>query len=299
MAAALLDETPVVDRLVRARLVERVQRDWTGWRSRTGGQPEQYLADLLGASNESALDGRFLDAQRYVALVIASHMGRLKEVGGRLQLIGHYVHRAAPAVHQEFWRALFDGAELEAVVTTNYDVLAERGLGLNATRRRPGFHYGSGSVELEGGGYPSFSHLRAVRAEGRVPLLKLHGSASWSLDGSVIRFFRDCRPALKQEAAILAPVQAKQVPTALVPTWRLAAQHLQAATHWLIVGYSMPAYDQAMQDLLKANHRGQSVYVADPSPFAAQRLQALLGTDVQRLPGLPAASRLLGDVLDA
>src|SRR5258708_16337509 len=46
LAAALFDDEPVVDRIARQRLVQRVRAGWLNWHERTQGAPEEYLSYL-------------------------------------------------------------------------------------------------------------------------------------------------------------------------------------------------------------------------------------------------------------
>lgn len=296
LARQLFDEEPIVDQLARQQLVGRVRRDWLAWSKRTKGTAEEYLAELEAGIAGSGLDSRYADAQHYVALAIAFRMGHVRMVGNRMQLVKAYIHRAADETHQAFW-AILRPHEF-SVVTTNYDILAERGLGLRPTRSKPGFHYGQGPVELEGGGYPSYSHVRPLVAEGDVSLLKLHGSVSWSVRSRLLTAYRDCRPALRGDAAILAPTTAKRIPGYLRHVWD-AAQDALAAPTWVIVGHSLPAYDEAFLDLLRANGDGKVVHVLNPDPAAAQRTSQLLskGT-VIRHPGLPRGLKSLDAALN-
>ena len=97
--------------------------------------------------------------------------------------------------------------------------------GCGANRRprvpRPGFNYGFGPEALAGGGYP-YSYARGLRAAGQVPLLKLHGSVSWSMEHGVLVKYQDCRPAIRGDAAIVAPIVGKSVPAYLEATWQAA-----------------------------------------------------------------------------
>jgi hypothetical protein len=49
---------------------------------------------------------------------------------------------------------------------------------------------------LTGGGYPSYTHIQKIRVTGTVPLLKLHGSVSWSVQGQSLVRYHDCRPVI-------------------------------------------------------------------------------------------------------
>ena len=99
--------------------------------------------------------------------------------------------------------------------------------------------------DLAGGGYPSYSHIQKIRAAGHVPLLKLHGSVSWSVRDSELVKYHDCRLAIRGDAAIVAPIVGKTVPTYLQPTWDTAKTHLSRARTWIVIGYSLPRYDQS------------------------------------------------------
>jgi hypothetical protein len=173
-------------------------------------------------------------------------------------------------------------------------VLAERGLRHRPRPRisRPGFHYGFGPEVLEGGGYPSYAHIRKISTGGSVPLLKLHGSVSWSVQCGELVKYHDCRPAIRGDAAIVAPVASKTLPAYLQSTWDLAGRLLAQSSTWIVVGYSLPPYDQLVRDLLASNHRAQAVYVFDPDPLVADRFRSLLPASLvaakRRVPeGLP------------
>ena len=164
-----------MDRLVRQRLVKRVTHEWDVWRTRTGGSPEEYLAQL--ASKDSPM---WREAVWFVSLVIASRMGELRSISGRVRLMGHHIEKRSVTALEQFWTTLFRIRTDVAVITTNYDILAERGLRSAPRPRvpRPGFNYGFGFEALAG------RALDAGRscAAGQVPLLKLHGSVSWSIE---------------------------------------------------------------------------------------------------------------------
>src|SRR5262249_44487649 len=148
------------------------------WHRVNSGSPEEYLADLQQSGGSE-----WFDAQWYVGLVIALPMGRVELVGMNPMITRHNLNRTTGVqAHEAFWSAIFRRTEDISVITTNYDILPERGI--RHTRRprvpRPGFHYGWGPEPLEGGGYPSYSHIQKISAAGSVPIHKLHGSISWS-----------------------------------------------------------------------------------------------------------------------
>jgi hypothetical protein len=181
--------------------------------------------------------------------------------------------------------------ELTAVVTTNYDILAERGLRHKPRPRvpRPGFNYGVQGKRLAGGGYPSYSHIVPISAAGTVPVLKLHGSVSWCLKrGEIVRYL-DCRPAIRGDALIVPPTTEKHIPDYMRPIWHDAEAHLLAADVWVVVGYSFPAYDIAVNTVFQsAAKNSPAVHVFDKNPDVAVRVKHLLpGTTVYPHAGLP------------
>ena len=148
---------------------------------------------------------------------------------------------------------------------------------------RPGFHYGSGPEKLAGGGYPSYAHIQKIAVTGRVPLLKLHGSVSWSLRNGSLTRYHDCRPAIRGDAAIVAPVTEKSIPTYLEPVWLQAAHALSISKKCIIVGYSFPHYDVSINNLFANNvSRDTQIHVINPDMSVVGALQKLL-------PELPVA----------
>jgi hypothetical protein len=297
LARELFDVEPLVDRITRYRLVSRVRARWEDWQTRIGGSPEEYLAHL-----ETLAGAPWRDAVWYAGLVIALAMGRVEMVGARTTVVRHTLARTTGVhAHEEFWSQIFTATTDVAVLTTNYDVLAERGLRHSPRPRvpRPGFNYGHGSVYLRGGGYPSYSHIQAIEATGSVPLLKLHGSVSWAVRGRDIDLYHDCRPAIRGDAAILAPVTDKLIPPFLVPVWARAKECLQNSSTWIIVGYSLPPYDVAVRELLShAVHSGTVVHVFDPDATVGERYGAALpGADIRAHDGLPRGLGDLSEVL--
>jgi hypothetical protein len=297
LARQLLDAEPRVDRMTRERLVQRVLANWSKWHEKTGGQPEEYLAELQVAPGRA-----WHDAVWYVGLVIALHMGRIEYVGGKLTITRHNLDRTTGIPeHEEFWSIIFRRSDDVAVLTTNYDVLAERGLRHRPRPRvpRPGFHYGFGPEDLAGGGYPSYTHIQKISTSGCVPLLKLHGSISWSSKGQELIKYHDCRPAIRGNPAIVAPVTTKTLPAYLKRTWELAAELLAEANTWVIVGYSLPQYDQLVRQLLSSSFRKQNVHVFDPDPVVGERFSFLLQTGaLTPHPGLPEGLVDLAGIFD-
>lgn len=289
LAGQLFDSAPKVDRIVRRKLVQRVRADWLRWHERHGGQPEEYLAFL-----EQIGDQRWKDAVWYVALIIALKMGGVERIGMQdyLTVVRHNLDRTTQIqVHETFWTKIFTKTNDVGVVTTNYDILPERGLRHIVRPRvpRPGFNYGTVGEQLAGGGYPSYSHIQKICAMGSVPLFKLHGSVSWSIrDDKLIRY-HDCRPAVQGNAAILAPVTEKSLPNFLEETWQQASELLRKSNNWIIVGYSLPDYDLLIRKLLRENgSHNPRVAVFDPDASVGDKYRELLpNASISGYQGLP------------
>jgi hypothetical protein len=297
LTAKLFDARPEVDRVTRERLVDRVLSHWHEFRAGNAATPEQYLA-VLQANGGKA----WLDAQWYVALAIALAMGRVEWVGMKPTVTRHNIDRTSGVTaHEEFWDAVFSRSHKVSVITTNYDILPERGIRHvpRPRARRPGFHYGWGSEPLAGGGYPSYAHIQKVTAAGSVPVYKLHGSISWSYRGGQLIRYHDCRPAIRGDAAIVAPVTTKLLPGYLEPVWEKARVALSTARLLLVVGYSLPEYDELVRDLLRdAAPKNLAVHIFDPDPEVPSRFESLLpGRTVERHQGLPQGLTELTDVL--
>lgn len=293
LAAELFLEEPEVDRVTRQRLVRAVRTRWLSWHERTGGTPEEYLAQL-----EAEGGTHWHEAVWYVGLVIALRMGRLRQIGFQRQLTvtKQNLDRRSVRAHEEFWTGVFTRTIPVAVVTTNYDILAERGMRHQPRPRvaRPGFNYGAGNRHLAGGGYPSYSHVQPIVASGSVPLLKLHGSVSWAEKGGKLIQYHDCRPAIRGGALIVAPVRGKQPPPSLAPIWNEAHLALSQAERVMVVGYSLPEYDDRVIELLQMTPRACRFHILDPVPGVAEKYRRILGRVATQHSGLPDAIGELG-----
>lgn len=287
LATQLFDDSPEVDRITRRRLVAKVIDRWRTWKANTGGAPEQYLALLQDKGGKD-----WQDALWFVSLVIALKVGKVEYVGLKPTITRHNLNRTTQILtHENFWSKIFSRTFDIFVITTNYDILPERGIRHMPRPRvpRPGFHYGNGAESLAGGGYPSYSHIQKIEISGSVPLYKLHGSISWSFrDGRIIHY-HDCRPAIRGDAAIVAPMTTKVIPHYLKRTWQQAADALLCSNIWIVIGYSLPDYDKAVRDLfLKHGGHYPQIHVFDPNQIVSQTFKQLLPRSfVSVHPGLP------------
>ena len=159
--------------------------------------------------------------------------------------------------------------ELAGLVTTNYDVTAEKVLGVEARPNRPGFYYGDLGCTY----HPPNSPFRREREQyqrpsGSVRMSKLHGSLNWSLNTSGhLDVYCDLRAAFRRggTAAIVPPLPEKHVPTWLKPVWQDAFTTLSEADVWIVIGYSLPTYDFEVRRLFEAAYRNQHIEISDPN----------------------------------
>ena len=298
LASQLFDEQPLVDVISRQRLIGRVLDGWDNWHHRTGGTPEEYLVYLKENSAR-----RWDDAVWYVALAVTLGMYGVYVGGQNPTIMRHALNLASRIdAHENFWTTIFRRTTDVCVLTTNYDILAERGLRMEPKPRlpRPGFHYEDGPEQLKGRGFPGVYRSRPSITKGTVPLLKLHGSVSWSFSGNRIDRYHDCRPAIRGDAAIIAPVTEKSIPSMFQPIWDHAASALTKSDIWIVVGYSFPEYDEAINKLFQSTaSRGTRVHIMDPNPKVFNRVQSLLpDADVFSHRGIPDALNDLPSILE-
>ncbi|MEQ1932533.1 MAG: hypothetical protein ABL962_01450 [Fimbriimonadaceae bacterium] len=283
----LFREHPEVDAITRKKLVAEVTTRWDEWHSLTGGSAEEYLSYL-----QAEADFSLQRATWYIALAIALRVGKLEFVGMNIKITRHNLDRTtASTIHETFWDVVCGVDPEPSVVTTNYDILSERGLRHEPRPRanRPGFNYGNGPEYLRGGGYPSYAHIQRITISGKSRLSKLHGSISWSQNNGEIWKYHDCRPAIRGNPLIIAPVREKKVPTIMQSIWDQAEHDLKKAATWIIVGYSLPIYDYAVRDLLKkSSSASPNIHLLDPSDGIADTYHDLLpNCKITKHKGLP------------
>ena len=174
--------------------------------------------------------------------------------------------------HIEFWRALRTRFDVRGVITTNYDLTAERAM---RDRRAAGaaafaYHYAAfdGNVRPVNSPYLR-DRSRSTTPGGPVALAKLHGSLNWSAEGNELVIYPDFRPVWRHggTAAIVPPLPEKRVPSWLAPIWSAADGVLASAHTWIVIGYSLPPYDLAVRELLgRASGEGcvDTVLLVDP-----------------------------------
>lgn len=165
--------------------------------------------------------------------------------------------RPGVEVAQNFLSGIF-GANLQGIITTNYDLLIEYALGTN------GFNYGVPGETLVGrGAYPLSSLLHPVVLTGVLSLAKVHGSISWDSRAH----YTDGRRGLTGNALILAPVPGKTVASELEGQWQLAASLLNKAERIVVFGFAFNQYDKELLDHFSIHGAAvKSVLIIDINP---------------------------------
>lgn len=210
--------------------------------------------------------------------------------------------------HSAFWREVTGKASHLAAITTNYDILIERGLRHRRMTRvfGPGCYYGGIPKPqlLRGTQLPWAYQGNYIELEGAIPVYKLHGSLNWSRTGDGLELFQDLRPAFRGggDAAIIPPVPEKEIPAWLRPVWSSAEEELARAAVWIVCGYSLPSYDLAIAELLRrAATAGnlRRILVLDPhaSDVCCRYSAIVQNVQVVALEGLPEGIKQLRELL--
>lgn len=278
----------------------RVRNAFEAWRQRaTDSDAEIFLATLFDGSGPVPWSW----AVEYIAARLATPIW-----GDRIahKSVRYGQRLTVPTyceTYRSFLRELATSYQVIGVVTTNYDILLERTIRERPVRGwpLPGFHYGGlpRPQSAQGLSQPFSARNdrdRAVPLDGEVPLFKLHGSLNWERSNQQIQIYQDLRPAFKQGgvAAIVPPTPEKEPPTWLTPIWEEAEKRLANASHWIVVGYSLPQYDVAIRELLaRAGYRVRQVTIFSPSASetASRWSQVTPNAEIASEPGLNSCVR--------
>lgn len=286
---------------------------WRSWENFLGSHPdhgpEQFLTELYRQLPNSGVPWEW--AVELVAATLATPRGRDVRVVRNVRYSGRITKPLQVPEHTAFWDTVLTGTRVRAVVTTNYDLLAERGLRHRPLKRkpRPGLFYGGlpQPQRLKGLAQPwtVLKPERIVTLEGTVPLFKLHGSLNWAKERGRLVMYQDMRAAFRfgSDAMIIPPLAEKETPKWLLAIWNAAESALASCRCWIVCGYSLPSYDIALRQFFRRAAQGsdpQTVYILDPQAAALKPLWEDIapGADLVCLPGLPAGlpelqSRLL------
>ena len=120
-----------------------------------------------------------------------------------------------------------------------------------------------------------------------MPLLKLHGSISWSVRHGELVKYHDCRPAIRGDAAIVAPILKKTVPRYLRPIWTAAADAspTRGPGSWSDTAF-LPTTKQFVPSSERRAHGTRPFTCSTRTPRSASRFRDLT-RNVRSHPGLP------------
>ena len=300
LAKDLFDAEMFAPSKAAERRFSAVLQSWRAWQSTHPGHgPEQFLTEIYHSPMIGAVP--WVWAVETVATALATPLPRDRGTY-QTRYAGRITRPVNVPEHIAFWDLVLSRFAIAAVVTTNYDLLAERGLRHRPTQRpkRPGMHYG-GLIRpqiLKGTAFP-FSIMkqeRQIELEGGIPLYKLHGSLNWGLETGVLSLYQDNRPAFRHgsDAQIVPPILEKGVPPWLAGVWNGARQALASCSTWIVCGYSLPLYDHAITQLFSdaaAVGTVARIILLDPNAETLiDRWKAIAPqAEIHPLPGLPDA----------
>jgi hypothetical protein len=254
-----------------------VQDAWKQWTTITGlRNAEIWLRDIHTNSYKPP-NINFEDVIAYLGgkLVILPK-GKMRT----LPYFNGITRSVSCEIHRHFWSTLRSILDLKYVVTMNYDILAEQGLRNSYVkyhgRSAPICHYGGFPIpqyvrmmtNMKG----SISECKEVRLGDEVIIYKMHGSLNWCDEPHGFKIHDDVRGVFrvkkeKGQIAIVPPVPEKRRPDWLVKVWEYAERSLSSTATWVVCGYSMPEYDEALEHFFKrsaSGHNNLIIYIIDP-----------------------------------
>lgn len=208
------------------------------------------------------------------------------------RVVAHALQRMGGVEPCMLHKWLFESADPTAVITFNYDLIADQTLlnmGKLNWRRDEYTGKARARVPTADGGV-KYQFFNAGRQDNTTRLIKLHGSMNWEklLRGIDYRLSGVIPPnganqqfmyvSVPDRPYIIPPVAAKMQikEKPLRDHWYQALDFLHDAKRWIIWGYSFPQSDTIAQVLFRtalAKHRRKKpVFVVNPDPTAATRV---------------------------
>lgn len=306
MATNLLDDSVYVTSKGAERRFQAVRAAWTTFRDANPGTwPEQFLTAAYRNPRNHNIAWEW--AVELVAATLASPRGADVPVVRNIRYSGRLTKEVQSESLAKFWDVLCH-EDLKGVLTTNYDLLAERGLRHRPFKRRKrlGFYYGGlpRPQRLKGLAQPWTVHdpQRVLVLESVLPLFKLHGSLNWTRELGEFLLYQDMRPAFRNraDAMIVPPVTEKETPSWLTEVWNGASSCLKASERWIVCGYSLPPYDLAVLHLLRRSSCSvREICLVDPfgSALTPRWQEVAPQARVSSFAGLPTGLRPLSQHL--
>lgn len=192
-----------------------------------------------------------------------------------------------PPGHKPFWKALEAVAPKFSVITLNYDILVERALHrVNADGKyEPRFFYGGLPFNMRVNKMVKLHHPTQsieVSLGKEIGIYKLHGSLNWAIepDSTLTKLHDDVRAAYRKSGTsqIVPPITEKELSLEFGAIWAQAESAMAKSDTWIVFGYSMPAYDLAVSQLLTRSAQAgppKTILVIDPDDAVMSRWAAL------------------------
>jgi hypothetical protein len=266
--------------------------------------PERWLELLYNDRDNALAKMRFgtvwADAIRFV-------LRRLTESASatRPYYYGVASHKCGET-HRAFWETVKMTLGLHNVVTMNYDILAERALHSQTAdgEHHPDWYYSGFQYRQMVNQIRDVSRKPGDTARDRnvplgtsFPIYKLHGSVNWAWEphSPSMKIHNDVRAAFRPnedhgEPAVIPPVPEKAMHPEFQRIWLEAGKVLSQSTTWLICGYSLPAYDEALErffrDAAGSARDLQRVIIIDPNSADLVNRWAFTDVEILALPAL-------------
>lgn len=223
-------------------------------------------------------------------------VGRPKDYAEALRslrvAVGYVLIKAGGTVPCKLHRLLFENVQPSAVISFNYDLIADQTLlSLARLNWRKAEYRGASTANVPtANGTSYYKHIHAGRMTEFVPLLKLHGSIHWERlqRGGGYRIAGTRLPEsgrntfeivdVPDDPFLIPPVAAKiEIKDgALRKHWYNAVDQLHESKCWIIWGYSFPQTDTISQVLFRTalvnNRRAKRVIVVNPDAGVAKRV---------------------------
>lgn len=212
-------------------------------------------------------------------------------------------------------KLLFDNVNPSAVISFNYDLIADQTLlALGRLNWRKAEYRGASVANVPSTNDASYyKQIHAGRMTGAIPLVKLHGSIHWErlkrTDGyriSGARLPEGGRSifemiSVPDDPFLIPPIAAKiEIKEgALREHWYRAVDYLHEAKSWIIWGYSFPQTDTISQVLFRTaltrNRKSKRVIVVNPDVTVAKRVvEVCRKVKVQHFPSMESLLVELG-----
>ena len=208
-------------------------------------------------------------------------------------VIGHVLLACGGDKTCQLHRMLFQAVRPRAVVSFNYDLIADQTLlEMKKLNWRSANYRGAklARIPLENGS-SDFRQLGIARPRDTLPLIKLHGSIHWEkLDKGDGYRLSGCRlpesdrkifdvVSVPKRPYLIPPVAAKIEikDRVLRKRWYSAVDELHSARSWIIWGYSFPPSDTIAQVLFRTalakNRKPKPVFIVNPDTSAVGRVK--------------------------